>query len=87
MELRDLNTAIGVALPRALDRETRAHLLDARDQIAKALDPRFAPTASVPTAGFPSGFEEEMNSNPNSIENFDPRDCWPDYAIKVRPRN
>src|SRR5258705_4517261 len=87
MELRDLNTAIGVALPRALNRETRAHLSDARDQIAKALDPRFAPTASVPSAGFPFGFAEEMNSNPNSIENFDPRDCWPDYEIKVRPRN
>src|SRR5215213_2875242 len=45
-ELRDLSAAIGVAMPRATDRQTRAHLADARDQIAKALDPRFA----VPTA-------------------------------------
>src|SRR5690349_22842878 len=41
-ELRDLDRAIGVALPRATDRATRAHLADARDQIAKALDPKFA---------------------------------------------
>ena len=86
IELRDLSAAIGAAQPRALDRQTRAHLADARDQIAKALDPRFAPPASVTTTGFPLGFEQEPNSNPNSVENFDPRDCWPDYAIKIRPR-
>ena len=86
IELRDLSAAIGAAQPRALDRQTRAHLADARDQIAKALDPRFAPPASVTTTGFPLGFEQEPNSNPNSVENFDPRDCWPDYAIKIRPQ-
>src|SRR5207245_4269600 len=44
-ELRDLSAAIGLASARATDRETRAHLADARDQIAKALDPKFAPPA------------------------------------------
>ena len=42
-ELKDLNTALGLAAVRAQDRATRAHLADARDQIAKALDPKFAP--------------------------------------------
>ncbi|MFN2531257.1 MAG: hypothetical protein ABR555_08170, partial [Pyrinomonadaceae bacterium] len=85
-ELRDLNTAIGAAMPRGTDRQTRAHLADARDQIAKALDPKFAPPA--PTAGGfnPFGFEREIESDPNLYENFDPRDCWPDYAIRIRPQ-
>ena len=86
LELRDLSTAIGVAMPRALDRETRAHLADARDQIAKALDPKFVAPASVTTTVFPFGLEGEMNPNPNSFENFRPADCWPDYTINPRPR-
>ena len=44
-ELRDLSAALAAATPRASDRQTRAHLADARDQIAKALDPKFAPPA------------------------------------------
>src|SRR5215217_5641883 len=52
-ELRDLSAAIAAATPRALDRQTRAHLADARDQIAKALDPRFAaPAAPAPLNPF-----------------------------------
>jgi hypothetical protein len=46
-ELRDLSVALAAAAPRAADRETRAHIADARDQIAKALDPKFA--APAPT--------------------------------------
>jgi hypothetical protein len=84
MELHDLNTAIGLAMPRTLDKTTRAHLADARDQIAKALDPKFAPPTPTTTTG-QFGFAEELNSNPNSIENFT-HDCWPDYGIKIRPR-
>jgi hypothetical protein len=84
-ELRDLNTAIGTALPRAADRETRAHLMDARDQIAKALDPKFAaPAPTAPTNPF--GFADEFVDS-SSLENFNPNDCWPDYAIRIRPRN
>ena len=44
-ELRSLDAALGVAVTRATGRATRLHLEDARDQIARALDPKFA-TAS-----------------------------------------
>ena len=89
-ELRDLNTAIGAAMPRATDLQTRAHLADARDQIAKALDPKFA--APAPTTPLnPFGFDDEFNFNTGSgqtaLEDFDFRDCWPDYAIRIKPRN
>jgi hypothetical protein len=87
-ELRDLSSAILAATPRATDRQTRAHLADARDQIAKALDPKFAaPAAPAPVNPF--GFDDEFNfhsSNSSSLEDFDPRDCWPDYAIRIRGR-
>ncbi len=80
-ELRDLSAAIGTASARATDRQTRAHLADARDQIAKALDPKFAaPVAAAPANPF--GFDDESN-----FENFNSMDCWPDYAIRLRPRN
>lgn len=87
-ELRDLNNAIAAAMPRAVDRQTRAHLADARDQIAKALDPKFAPPATPPIAANRFGFDDELNfnSDTSTIENFDPRECWPDYAIRIRPR-
>ena len=87
-ELRDLSNAIGAAMPRALDRQTRAHLADARDQIAKALDPKFAAPAAPTTIAFPFGLDDELqfNSDSSSIENFDWRNCWPDYAIRIRPR-
>jgi hypothetical protein len=39
-ELAALDSAIRAALPRAANRETRAHLEDARDQIDKALHPK-----------------------------------------------
>jgi hypothetical protein len=81
-ELRDLSAAIGVASVRATDRETRAHLADARDQIAKALDPKFQPPLPALPTGFPFGFDEEQNSNSNSFEDFDPRSCWPDYSVR-----
>jgi hypothetical protein len=84
-ELRDLTTAIAAASARATDRQTRAHLADARDQIAKALDPKFAPPAAPATFAFPFGFDDEHSSS-NSWEDFDSRDCWPDYAIRLRPR-
>jgi len=88
-ELRDLSTAIGAAMTRATDRQTRAHLADARDQIAKALDPKFAAPAPA-TPLNPFGFDDEFNFNTGSssvaLEDFDFRDCWPDYAIRIRPR-
>ena len=84
-ELRDLSAAIAAASARATDRQTRAHLADARDQIAKALDPKFAPPAAPATFTFPFGFDDEHSSS-NSLEDFDYRDCWPDYAVRIRPR-
>jgi hypothetical protein len=78
-ELRDLNVAIGSAMQRATDRATRAHLADARDQIAKALDPRFAPPAAPANPGFPFGGIED-SEDPFSFN------CWPDYAIRLEPR-
>jgi hypothetical protein len=38
-ELTDLDAAIAKSLPRTADRETRAHLADARYRIKKILDP------------------------------------------------
>jgi hypothetical protein len=78
MELRDLSAALGTASARATDRMTRAHLADARDQIAKALDPKFVPPAPAVTTGFPFGVGD------GSYENFSFSDCWPDYAVKRR---
>ena len=75
-ELRDLSNAIGSALQRASDRETRAHLADARDQIAKALDPKFAAPAA-PTPAFVFGFDQQEQEDPYSFN------CWPDYAIRL----
>jgi hypothetical protein len=85
-ELRDLSAAIGAASPRAADRETRAHLADARDQIAKALDPKFAPPAPTTNILSPFGFDDEFKVNSSSLEDFNFNDCWPDYAIRIRPR-
>lgn len=85
-ELRDLSAAIAAAAPRAVDRETRAHLADARDQIAKALDPKFAPPAPTTNVPGPFGYDDESNFDSSSYENFDPSDCWPDYAIRIHPR-
>jgi hypothetical protein len=79
-ELRDLSAALALASPRATDRETRAHLADARDQIAKALDPKFAPPAPATGVVFPFGFDDGVKFN--SFENFNFGDCWPDYAIR-----
>jgi hypothetical protein len=84
-ELRDLSAAIATATPRATDRETRAHLADARDNIAKALDPKFAPSAPT-TPTNPFGFDDELRFNSTSFEDFNFADCWPDYGIWIRPR-
>jgi len=78
-ELRDLSAAINVAMPRAVDRQTRAHLADARDQIAKALDPKFAAPAPATPAFTVFGFDDEDELDPSSLN------CWPDYAIRIRP--
>jgi uncharacterized protein DUF4953/uncharacterized protein DUF5117/uncharacterized protein DUF5118 len=78
-ELKALNTAIGVALPKTQDRETKAHLEAARDQIAKILDPKFAPPAAN-TGGVIRLFGEQLDpflTPPDQLNN-----CWPDYIIR-----
>jgi hypothetical protein len=42
-ELRALTASIGAALAKTTDHETKAHLEASRDEIAKILDPKFAP--------------------------------------------
>jgi hypothetical protein len=75
-ELRDLSAAITASTARAADRMTRAHLADVRDQIAKALDPKFVPPAPpTTTVVLPFGFNEEGE--------FHSLDCWVDYAIRL----
>jgi len=84
-ELRDLSAEITTASARATDRETRAHLADAKDQIAKALDPKFAAPAAATPAN-PFGFDDEFKFNSSSYEDFNPAECWPDYSVRIRPR-
>jgi hypothetical protein len=85
-EMRDLSNSITAAQARATDRQTRAHLADAKDQIAKALDPKFAaPAPTTPTSPF--GFDDEFKFNVSSFEDFNEADCWPDYAIRLFPKN
>jgi hypothetical protein len=75
-ELRALNASIAAAIPKASDRDTKAHLEGARDQIAKILDPKFA-------AGGGAGGGAIIRLG---FEGLDPLDsCWPDYVI--RPLN
>jgi hypothetical protein len=71
-ELKSLSAAIGSSLAKPADRETKAHLEGARDQIAKILDPKFAPPASGTASAIRIfGLEDD------SVDN-----CWPDYAIR-----
>lgn len=75
-ELRALSAEIIKAMARATDRGSRMHLEDARDQIAKILDPKFAPPApAAPTAGltFGRGYDDDHGST---------LICWPDYIIR-----
>lgn len=73
-ELRSLNVDVTKAMATVTDRATRAHLEDVKDQIAKMLDPKFAPQApAAATAGGRPGVDEDL-------------DCWPDYGIyNVKP--
>ncbi len=57
-ELRALNTSITASLARTSDVTTKAHLQAAKDEIARILDPKFAPPASAAgTAGGGRGVE------------------------------
>jgi hypothetical protein len=69
-ELRTLDVSVRAAIAKAADRATRLHLQDARDQIARILDPKFAPTTAPPTPTIILGLDEAIG-------------CWHDYAIRV----
>jgi hypothetical protein len=78
-ELRTLNTAIGTALAKTSDKETRAHLEGTRDQIAKILDPKFAPPSPL-TGGTIRVFGDQLDpfvTPPDELGT-----CWPDYVIR-----
>ena len=89
-ELKTLSQDILRALPRAADHETKAHLEDARDEIARALDPKFLPPA--PQAAIRPGRQgvaEDDLADPDSIDPLRvdaPLNCWPDYSIRVPSR-
>ena len=75
-ELQTLSQEIGAAMAKATDRTTKAHLADARDQIANALDPKFAPQAPAAAGG---------RGMPGLDDDFDQQGCWPDYIIRRPP--
>ena len=76
-ELQSLSQEIAAAMAKATDRTTKAHLGDSRDQIAKALDPKFAPAAPA-TGGGPGapGLDDDASAQ---------QSCWPDYIIRRPP--
>jgi hypothetical protein len=72
-ELRTLDSSVRAAIAKAADRPTRLHLQDVRDQIARILDPKFAP----PTAPLNLPIILGLDGSDESLG------CWIDYAIRV----
>jgi hypothetical protein len=84
-ELRTLNGDVTKALARTTDRATRMHLEDVRDEIARILDPKFAPPApAAPTVGgaFGRGLEEEEYDYTQE-RRTGMAYCWPDYTRRL----
>lgn len=77
-ELKTIAADAATALARTTDRDTRLHLEDVRDQIAKILDPKFqqAGGAAAPAAAAQTSADDgaEDQDAPAEI-------CFPDYAI------
>jgi hypothetical protein len=67
-ELRTLSADVTKAMAAAGDRATRAHLEDVKDQIAKILDPKFAPPVTATTGAAGAGRP--------GVDG-----CWNDYGI------
>jgi hypothetical protein len=78
-ELRALNADVSKALVRTTDRATRMHLEDARDQIAKILDPKFAQPATA--AGATIFGRLGLDGEELQDETLG---CWPDYSVRIR---
>lgn len=79
-ELKALNADLTKAVARTTDRATKLHLEDAKDQIAKILDPKFAPAAPAanPLAALLGRFSDEEDTH-DDINNLK---CWPDYSVR-----
>ncbi len=75
-ELRDLDALLKVALGRTTDRATRLHLQDARDQIARILDPKLQPAGAAAAVGARTTINDAWPENPDS--------CWPDYIVRIK---
>ena len=79
-ELRTLSADLSKAVARTTDRATRMHLEDARDQIAKILDPKFAqpaPASAATIFGRLGLGDDELRDESLG--------CWPDYSVRIRP--
>jgi len=70
-ELRTLQAEVTAAIGKTTDRPTKLHLEDVKDQIAKALDPKFAPAASTP------GVLQVFRPSAWDL------DCWHDYEMDL----
>jgi hypothetical protein len=78
-ELKSLSASLAAAIAKTSDRETKAHLEDSRNQIAKILDPKYAPAGANGGTVIRIGFDaiDPLWGIP------DPEGvCWPDYAIR-----
>lgn len=69
-ELKSLSTEVTAGVAKTTDRNTKLHLEDVRDQIARILDPKFEPSRNAPAVTLPF------------VISADELGCWPDYAIK-----
>ena len=70
-ELRALNSSVTAAISKTSDKETKAHLEYTRDQIAKILDPKFAPPTGLTAPVLRFGLDGDGEPG-----------CWPDYVIR-----
>ena len=82
-ELRALDAEIERVLARSANRAPRLHLEDARNQIAKALDPKFARPAPSSGPGGRRGLHDEPVPDPFSVVD-EYQTCWPDYSLPRR---
>ncbi|MCU1340085.1 MAG: hypothetical protein JWO19_5666 [Bryobacterales bacterium] len=71
-ELKTIAADAGAALARTTDRDTRLHLEDVRDQIAKILDPKYQQANPTPLPLIVSPASDRDDTY-----------CWTDYAIRV----
>jgi hypothetical protein len=79
-ELRALRSQIVAAIPAALDRASRVHLEDARDQVDEILDPR-AMRVPAGRGGGPGGAPALRFDFDNDPFQKLPDGCWTDYSL------